>query len=205
MRSSLSLRSSPTLPLKRFQCSSDWRWPSLVSQGIFTPSFISTGSAGQVNHSWYWHRQINWILFFNPFTAPACKISGLKKCTHTPSNSRFYGALAALCVLMKTLSNAKAKKKQKGLRISNFALLFVVLECHHGNEGVNYKITPAYSLFNGTAFRTCLQIAQSPEADTVTWRFRKAMMIKMCCWRNTQNALIGAVIALVIKRPAEKN
>ena len=146
---------------------------------------------------------------FNPFTDPACKISGLKKCTHTPSNSRFYGALAALfsilCVLMKTLSNAKAKKKQKGLRISNFALLLVVLEWHHGNEGVNYKITPAYSLFNGTAFRTCLQIAQSPEADTVTWCFRKAMMIKTWCWRNTQNALIGAVIALVIKRPAEKN
>ena len=31
IRSTLSLSEvSPTLPLKRFQCSSDWRWPSLV-------------------------------------------------------------------------------------------------------------------------------------------------------------------------------
>ena len=33
---------------------------SIVFQGIFTRSFISTGSAGQApNHSWCWHRQIH--------------------------------------------------------------------------------------------------------------------------------------------------
>ena len=35
MRSTLSLGSFPSVPLKRFQCSSDWRWPSLVYRFLF--------------------------------------------------------------------------------------------------------------------------------------------------------------------------
>ena len=50
----------------------------------------------------------------NPFTAPACKISGQKKLlTYTPSNSTFDGPitnlLLILCILMEVLSRARAK------------------------------------------------------------------------------------------------
>ena len=33
-------------------------------------------------------------------------------------------------------SHASAKRRQKGLRVSSFALLFVVFKWHHGSEGV---------------------------------------------------------------------
>ena len=34
------------------------------------------------------------------------------------------------------------KRKQKGLRISNFALLLVVFKCHHGSERVKAELCP---------------------------------------------------------------
>ena len=42
-----------------------------------------------------------------------------------------------LCVLMKTLSHANVKRRQKCLKVSDFALLLVVFKWHHGSEGVN--------------------------------------------------------------------
>ena len=65
------------------------------------------------------------VVRFNPFTAPDCKIFGLKDArmhlqtvysgpiTHLPS---------MLCILMKIRSHASSKKKKKGLRVSNFGL-----------------------------------------------------------------------------------
>ena len=51
-------------------------------------------------------------------------------CTEAPAVSTFSGPvtyrLSMLCVWMKILSRASAKKKRKGLRVSNFALLLVV-------------------------------------------------------------------------------
>ena len=51
-----------------------------------------------------------------------------------PANSIFSGPvtqlLSVMCVLMKILSHANVKKKKKGLRILNFALLFVVFKRH---------------------------------------------------------------------------
>ena len=35
----------------------------------------------------------------NPSTAPACKISGLKRCSHTPANSIFFGPIINLLSL----------------------------------------------------------------------------------------------------------
>ena len=70
-------------------------------------------------------------LVFNPFTAPACKISGLKD-ARTPLlkksifSSPVTHLLSVLCVLIKILSHASAKKKKKGRRIWNFALLLIV-------------------------------------------------------------------------------
>ena len=44
-------------------------------------------------------------------------------------------------ILMKTLSHASAKKNQKGFRVSNFALLFVVFKWHRGSKVVsNYVL-----------------------------------------------------------------
>ena len=40
---------------------------------------------------------------------------------------------------MKICSHANAKNKQKGLRISNYLLLLVILKWHHGSERVNLK------------------------------------------------------------------
>ena len=59
---------------------------------------------------------------FNPFTlAPACTISGLKKCADAPANSNFFGPithlLSMLCVLMKIVSRPCAKMKKKGLKV----------------------------------------------------------------------------------------
>ena len=59
-----------------------------------------------------------------------------RKCTDIPANSRFSGSIlilllhlfSVLCILMKILSHASAKKKtktEKGLRVSNFALLLL--------------------------------------------------------------------------------
>ena len=51
-----------------------------------------------------------------------------------PTNSIFSGPviqlLSVMCILMKILSHASVKKKRKGLRISNFTLLFVVFKRH---------------------------------------------------------------------------
>ena len=58
---------------------------------------------------------------FNPFTAPARKIFRAERCTDTHANSivsvpltRF--AFNAVCVLMKILSHASAKKKTQKLK-----------------------------------------------------------------------------------------
>ena len=57
---------------------------------------------------------------FNPFTAPACNISGLKDARAVPANSIFSGPIPHLlsmqCILMKILSDANEKKKTKRLK-----------------------------------------------------------------------------------------
>ena len=56
----------------------------------------------------------------NPITAPACKISGLKDARTRLKNSIFSGPithlLSMLCVVIKVLSHASAKRKQNGLK-----------------------------------------------------------------------------------------
>ena len=61
----------------------------------------------------------------NPFTAPACKISGLKDAGTSLQNSIFFAPitrlLSMLCIVVKVLSRTSAKtKRQKGFRVSNF-------------------------------------------------------------------------------------
>ena len=62
----------------------------------------------------------------SPFTAPACQISGL---TDAPASSVFSGPithlLSMLYVLIKNSFHMplQAKRRRKGLRVSNFALI----------------------------------------------------------------------------------
>ena len=80
----------------------------------------------------------------NPFTAPACKISRLKD-ARTRLQTVYFPVLwhlfSVLCVLMKILSHARKRRekrrRKKGWRVSNFALLLVVFKWHHGSEGIN--------------------------------------------------------------------
>ena len=80
---------------------------------------------------------------FHPFTTPACKISGVKDARTRLKNSIVSGLItnlfSVLCVWMKILSQASAKKKAKSLRVSNFALLLVVFKRLRGSEGVNIQ------------------------------------------------------------------
>ena len=83
-----------------------------------------------------------------------------------PVNSIFSGSLthllSLLCVSMKILSHASAKRKErkkekKGLRVSNFPLLLNVFKWHRGREGVNM---PRWSVYadeqHGTRQRRAL-------------------------------------------------
>jgi len=56
-----------------------------------------------------------------------------------------------LCVLMKIISHARAKKKTK--RLSNFALLWVVFQWHHGSEGVK-AVSPRHCI-EASVLRNC--------------------------------------------------
>ena len=64
---------------------------------------------------------------FNPFTAPACKISGLKS---MPANSRSDGPatnlLSILCILIEAILHVHAQRKTENLNDSNLAPLLVV-------------------------------------------------------------------------------
>ena len=51
--------------------------------------------------------------------------------------------LLMLCVLMKILSHGSRKRKQKGLMVSNFVLLFVIFKWHHSSEGVKQVLWTA--------------------------------------------------------------
>ena len=95
--------------------------------------------------TWWWSWKKSWFVI-DPFTAPACQISNFQteECKHRPANSIFSGPitvhLSGVCVLIRILSHANSKKKKKKKkRISNFALLLVVFNWHHGSKRVKPK------------------------------------------------------------------
>ena len=83
------------------------------------------------------------VCVFNPFIAPACKISGLKNTHGGVQTVHFRGSvthlLSILCVLIEILSRiyAKKKKKDEGFQISHFYWSFF-FKRHRGSEGVKY-------------------------------------------------------------------
>ena len=56
------------------------------------------------------------MLCFNPFTAQACKIFGAERCSDSPAKQCVFSRIEMLCLLMKILSHASAKKKTKRLK-----------------------------------------------------------------------------------------
>ena len=74
----------------------------------------------------------------NPFTARACTNFRAERCMDAPTNSVFSSPithlLSVLCVVMPV-----RKIRQKGLRVSDFALSLVVFKRHYGSEEVNLK------------------------------------------------------------------
>ena len=80
-------------------------------------------------------------MLINPFTAPACKISGLKDaqtCLQTVYFLVLYHIyFQCYAFWWKSFQIPVQKRKLKDLRVSKLALLLVVFKWHHGSERVN--------------------------------------------------------------------
>ena len=72
-----------------------------------------------LTHTKLWQHTCSTLSTINPFTAPACKISRLKACKQFIFRS-YNNLLSMLCVSMKILSRASAKKKTKMLKRFRF-------------------------------------------------------------------------------------
>ena len=62
----------------------------------------------------------------NPFAAPACKSSGLKEPRTCLRNSIFSGPITHLLSVLSVFHVPVRKRRQTGLRVLNFAVVFVV-------------------------------------------------------------------------------
>ena len=79
--------------------------------------------------------------WFNPFTATACEISGLKAARTRLQTVLFSDPithlLSMLCVLINPFNMPERnRRKKKGWGVSNFALFLVVFKWHRDSEGV---------------------------------------------------------------------
>ena len=76
---------------------------------------------------------------FNPFTTPACKMHGCacKQCIFCSYIIYFQ----CHAFWWKSFRMPVRKRRQKELKVSDFALWLVVFKWHHGSEGVNLSKT----------------------------------------------------------------
>ena len=65
----------------------------------------------------------------NPFTAPACKMSRLKCARRRLQHSKYFAPLTSTFYAVR-------KRRQKGFKVSNFALSLVGFKRYHDSEGV---------------------------------------------------------------------
>ena len=90
-----------------------------------------------------WFGQIAWYVYvlrecLNPFTAPACKMSGLKT-VHTSLQMVYFpvpcitNLLSVMYILIEIFWHAKARNKKVYIRISNSTLSVVIFNWHHGS------------------------------------------------------------------------
>ena len=86
----------------------------------------------------------------NPFTAPCCKTSGLKdglmRLQEFIFRSYRPSTFNAVRFDQNPFTLLVQKRRQKGLRVSNLALLMVVFKWHHGSEGVNQLVSHGWSM-----------------------------------------------------------
>ena len=126
---------------------------------------------------------------------------------------------------MKILTHASAKRRQKGLRVSNFPLLMVVFKWHHGSEGVNLQwharlllplvdsfISPSLTALSPPCWQLYLQRRFTWQGMTLLRPFLQAVFLLMslytCLSRISDykhhwsdvlaGGLLGAVVALLV-------
>ena len=73
---------------------------------------------------------------FNPFAASACKDARTRLQTVFFSPGLIAHLPSMLCILIKSFHLPVRNRRQKGLSVSNFAFLLLVLERHRDSEGV---------------------------------------------------------------------
>ena len=109
------------------------------------------------------HDIVDLLDSFNPFTAPDCKISGLKDaglCLQTVHFPSYNICLQCYRFWWQSFHMTVQKRKQNGLRVSNSALLLVVLKWHHGSKGVKGGLKRAVPLCHSPISSECPSIYQ---------------------------------------------
>ena len=117
--------------------------------------------------------ECNWI---NPFTAPACKIFRVERRTEAPANGVFSGPVTVYfqchAFWRKSVHMPAPKRRQTGLRVSDFALFFLVVpfKRHDGSEGVKavggqIQVTHLLPIVNKTLWQG------RPQPRTSHWTF----------------------------------
>ena len=97
---------------------------------------------------------------FNPFTASACKIFGLKDARMRLQTVYFWSYNTSTSNATRFDENPFScqceKENKKGLSVSDLALLLVVFKSHHGTKGVNspYGICRRKATFEEEEWKT---------------------------------------------------
>ena len=111
----------------------------------------------------------------NPFTAPSCKISGLKNARKRPKNSIFSVLItdlfSVLCVLIKILSHASAKKRPKGLKGLKFRTFISFSSDIMADKRLSERKIGAIHILFSSVNQSC---HIHSETFTVGWSIRSA-------------------------------
>ena len=109
-----------------------WKYNLVWTQNPYDPKVLCTYNMANASFA-------KLKIYINPFTAPACNISGLKDSSTRLQTVQFqvlWHLLLMLCVSMKIHSHASAKKETEIVKGFTFALLLVVFKWNRGSEGV---------------------------------------------------------------------
>ena len=106
------------------------------------------------------------LLHLNPFTAPASKISGLKRARARLKNSIFFAPITSTFNAVRRDESpfiCQCENEDKGFRVSNFALLLVGFKRHHGNERVTCYSNHKHFLYQN--FQYCIGILPTSKTN----------------------------------------
>ena len=94
-----------------------------------------------------------------------------------------------LCAVMKVLWHASAKRKQKGIRDSNFALSLAIFKRHHGSEGVKCLL----NFFSPSLFLSPFSVRQQRGLDSVLYANLQQILINLCSSSNCKSSAAPSV------------